>query len=140
MTCVGSQPGEGVRAVIAHIRDCYGVEPDYLWHDDCAAFRHPEDKRWFAVLMPGIARERLSLPGEGRVDILDVKCDPALIPSLIDGCGVLPGYHMNKEHWITLTLDGAVPQETLASLIGMSFDCTLKKRRKLRQGGTHGNI
>lgn len=140
MICESSGPGEGVRAVIAHIRQTYGVEPDYLWHDDSAAFRHLQDKRWFAVLMPGLPRERLALPGEGRVDVLNVKCDPVMIPSLIDGRGVLPGYHMNKEHWITLTLDGAVPQDKLAALIGMSFDLTTKKRRALRQGEEHGNV
>ena len=34
---------------------------------------------------------------------------------------VLPAYHMNKEHWISVILDGTVPEEDLKTMIGDSY-------------------
>ncbi|MBZ9714067.1 MmcQ/YjbR family DNA-binding protein [Deinococcus multiflagellatus] len=30
---------------------------------------------------------------------------------------IAPGYHLNKRHWITVTLDGTVPDELVAELL-----------------------
>ena len=129
------------QAVLRYLQDVYRVAPEFLWakFPNNAALRHPDTRKWFGALI-NLPRQTLHLPGQGRVDILDLKCDPLLIGSLLDGRRYLPAYHMNKEHWITLTLDGAVPQDKLAALIGMSFDLTTKKRRALRQGEEHGNV
>ena len=34
---------------------------------------------------------------------------------------VRPGWHMNKRHWNTVTLDGSVPDEVLAEMIWASY-------------------
>lgn len=117
---------------VQYIRDNYGVEPEFLWikSPDNAAFRHHADKKWFAALLLNTPRKKLGLSQEECVDILDVKCAPVLIPSLIDGRGILPGYHMNKEHWLTVLLDGSVPMEKIIWLIDTSYNLTLKKPRK----------
>ena len=119
---------------VRYIRDSYGVEPDYLWmkSPDCAAFRHHADRKWFAVLLPRLPRRKLGQAREGCVDILDVKCDPLLIPSLIQGKGILPGFHMNKAHWIALPLDGSVPMETVCALIDRSYALTRARAGKRR--------
>ena len=46
----------------------------------------------------------------------------------------MPAYHMNKMHWITVRLDGTVPEERVFDLISMSFMVTAsaKKKEKLR--------
>ena len=115
--------------VVACIRDTYGTEPEFLWAKtpNNAAFRHWRNKKWFAALLLDVPRKTLGLPGAGQVDILDVKCDPRMIGSLLDGKGYLPGYHMNKEHWITLVLDGSVPLEQVCALIGLSYELCGKK-------------
>ena len=115
--------------VVACIRDTYGTEPEFLWAKTPhhAAFRHWRNKKWFAALLWDVPRKTLGLPGAGQVDILDVKCDPRMIGSLLDGKGYLPGYHMNKEHWITLVLDGSVPLEQVCALIGLSYELCSKK-------------
>ena len=41
--------------------------------------------------------------------------------------GILPAYHMNKEHWITILLDGTVPEQKICDLIDISFDLTRRK-------------
>ena len=34
---------------------------------------------------------------------------------------------MNKEHWITVLLDGTVEKEEICNLIDISFELTIKK-------------
>ena len=38
--------------------------------------------------------------------------------------GILPGYHMNKEHWISVVLDGSVAIEHIHELIQDSYALT----------------
>jgi predicted DNA-binding protein (MmcQ/YjbR family) len=38
---------------------------------------------------------------------------------------VAPGYHMNKRHWITVTLDGSVDDALLLELVEDSYDLTV---------------
>ena len=63
----------------------------------------------------------MGLPGDAMTEILDLKCGPAMIGSLLDGQRYLPAYHMNKEHWITVLLDGSIPEEELFPLIELSY-------------------
>ena len=36
--------------------------------------------------------------------------------------GFLPGYHMNKEHWITMLMDGTVSEAKILDFLDMSYD------------------
>ena len=114
-----------------YIFDVYGVEPDYPFPDDgvSCVFRHADNRKWFALAM-NIRRERLGLAGAGSVDILNVKCDPLLIGSLRGKPGFLPAYHMNKDKWITILLDGSAPKEDITALLAMSWQMTAVKERK----------
>ena len=117
------------RQVADYIREQYGVEPEFLWakSPNNAAFRHANHK-WFGALLLDTPKRVLGLPGGGGVDILDLKCDPPLIGALLDGRRYLPGYHMNKEHWITAVLDGQTDLEELKSLIDRSYTLTSVKK------------
>jgi len=124
------QYAEPVARVLDHIRAQYGAQPEYLWVrlPKAAALRHAASGKWFAALMLDMPRSTLRLPGEGCVDILNLKCDPLLIASLVDGAHYLPAYHMNKQHWISLVLDGSIPFEEVCSLVDLSYG--LISRRK----------
>ncbi|QIM18972.1 MmcQ/YjbR family DNA-binding protein [Leucobacter coleopterorum] len=39
-----------------------------------------------------------------------------------DFAAIHPGYHMNKQHWITITLDGSVEVSLLEELIAESYE------------------
>ena len=116
--------------VEAYIKDMYGVTPECLWKDsESAAIRHMTDKKWFGIIMPGIAWRKLGADRDGVVDVMNGKCDPVIQPSLIDGAGLFPAYHMNKQHWISIALDGSVPIEKIIWLIEASYMLTLRKPR-----------
>ena len=54
---------------------------------------------------------------------VNLKCDPERAIELRDEFkGVIPGYHMNKKHWNTVTLDGSIPAELIAGWIDHSYD------------------
>jgi len=69
---------------------------------------------------------------------LNLKCDPekaielrALYPNII------PGYHMNKKHWISIQIDGSIPDNKLYQWIDDSYDLivgSLPKKKKEEEG------
>lgn len=119
--------------VESYIAETYGVVPEQLWKDsDAAAIRHNADKKWFGIIMPGIAWRKLGIDRDGAVEVMNVKCDPVILPSLVDGQGLFPAYHMNKQHWITIVLDGSVQIEKILWLLDASYMLTLKKPGKKR--------
>jgi len=117
--------------IVRHVQDRYGTEPEYLWADtpDCAVFRHPASRKWFAILMD-VPSNRLGLPGERSVNIMNVKCSTIMVGSLLSEEGFFPAYHMNKDHWISILLDGPVPDEQIVPLLELSYDSVAPKRRK----------
>lgn len=112
-----------------YVKKTYGVEPDYPWHDWNAVLRHKDNQKWFGVVME-VERRKLGLKGDTLVDIINVKAEPMLIASLINRAGFYPSYHMNKENWISICLDGSAPDEEIKSLLDMSFGMTETKKKK----------
>ena len=53
-----------------------------------------------------------------------------LIGQLMGNDGIYPAYHMNKEHWLTVALDGSVLEENLKFLLALSFDLTDRKNKR----------
>ncbi len=86
-------------------------------------FRHTGNRKWFAAIME-ISREKLGLSGGGDIQVVDVKCDTRLISSFREETGILPAYHMNKAHWLTVALDGTADDDKLKFLLDMSYELT----------------
>ena len=116
-----------------YARDAYGAEPEYLWAElpAYAVLRHSLGGKWFALAAP-MPRKTLGLPGEGTVDVVNLKLDPALVYILREQPGYLPAYHMNKTHWLTVLLDGSVPPERVYDLLNQSYELTKKKMKKAK--------
>jgi predicted DNA-binding protein (MmcQ/YjbR family) len=54
---------------------------------------------------------------------ISLKCEPGQALLLRDVYpAVRPGYHMNKKHWNTVTLDGSVPESEMWGMIDDSYD------------------
>ncbi len=62
---------------------------------------------------------------------LSLKCDPQIAPALrVTYPAIVAGYHLNKRHWNTVTLDGSVPDELVRELVQDSFDLVVDKLPK----------
>ncbi|MBR3166038.1 MAG: MmcQ/YjbR family DNA-binding protein [Lachnospiraceae bacterium] len=122
--------------VYDYIKQKYKVLPEYPWrkYGGNAVFRHSDNNKWFALVMD-IQRDRVGLAGEEYVDVINLKVDDMFFRDLIiQENGIMPAYHMNKMHWISVLLDGTVPEERVFDLIDMSFLATAsaKKKEKIR--------
>jgi predicted DNA-binding protein (MmcQ/YjbR family) len=100
------------------IRECRakpGSAEDYPFGDEVAVFKVAG--RMFALVPLG--------PPPGSVSL---KCDPDLAAGLrARYAAITPGYHLNKRHWNTVTLDGSVPDDELLDLIDHSYELVVAR-------------
>ena len=120
-----------------YILDVYGVIPDFPWENDLtsAVYRHTNNRKWFALVMY-IPKSKLGLREDGMIDVVNLKCDPVLIGSLRMEKGIFPAYHMSKDKWISVALDGSVDDEQIKMLIDMSFELTALKIQRKKENKT----
>jgi predicted DNA-binding protein (MmcQ/YjbR family) len=86
-----------------------GAVEDYPFGEDTAVFK--VGGKMFALVSLG------SPPGS-----ISLKCDPDVAVELRGQyAAVVPGYHLSKRHWNTITLDSTVPEDELAELIDHSY-------------------
>ncbi len=122
------------RKLLQYALDQFGDEPEYLWskYPTYCVLRCTVSQKWYAAVME-VPRARLELPGGGMVDILDVKCDPILLGSLLGTPGFLQAYHMSKSSWVTILLDGTVPAGTVQELLHISRSLACKPPARKRK-------
>ena len=121
------------RSIDRYIKDQYGISPEYPWpkYGQHAVYRHNDNKKWFALIMD-VGSDKLGLPGSTvPVAVINLKIDDVFLRDmLVKEHGIMPAYHMNKQHWITVLLDGTVPADKISGLIDISYNATASKRRK----------
>ena len=109
------------KEIISYIRNTYGDELEYLWEKfpDNAVVRRSDNKKWYAAILT-VSRSKLGFESDEKVEVIDLRMKPEEVEK-IDKVKILPGYHMNKKHWITVVLDGTVPIEEIINLIDKSY-------------------
>ena len=122
--------------VFDYIKKKYKVLPEYPWrkYGGSAVFRHSDNSKWFALVMD-VQGDKVGLSGTDYVDVINLKVDDMFFRDMIiQEDGIMPAYHMNKMHWISVRLDGTVPEDRVFSLIDMSYLATAsaKKKEKIR--------
>ena len=144
----------------------YGVEPDYPWEDEGAyhtygVFRHRDNSRWFGLIMNvklGTVMKKAGSPKGGAstmdigaltaktnvsdpgalVDVINLKILPEAAEELALRPGIVPAYHMNHRHWISVLLTDVLGDEEAMDLVAASFDLTAGKTRKGKREGKGG--
>ena len=96
---------------------------DYPFGPDAAVFKVAD--KLFA----------LTFYRNGQLSI-NLKCDPLEARELRDVfAAVQPGYHMNKQHWNTVIIDGSLPRSEIERMIDNSYVLVVKGLKKaVRQG------
>ena len=91
---------------------------DYPFGPDVLVFKVRE--KMFATLAYSSEQPRINL-----------KCDPEQALILRDVfAAVLPGYHINKQHWNTVILDGSIPDAEIRAMIDHSYALVVKGMKK----------
>ncbi|WP_080057769.1 MmcQ/YjbR family DNA-binding protein [Spirosoma aerolatum] len=76
------------------------------------------------------------LATESQPTTINLKCDPERAVQLRDEHpAVAPGYHMNKSHWNTITVNGTVRTAELQEWIDHSYELVRKSLPKAIQAG-----
>ncbi|WP_134686178.1 MmcQ/YjbR family DNA-binding protein [Brevibacillus migulae] len=98
-----------------------GSREDFPFGADIHVFKVGE--KMFALLAEREGSLQLSLKCEPELAELYRKQYPA----------VTPGYHLNKRHWNTVTLDGSVPDGEILGMIELSYRLVFKGLRKIER-------
>lgn len=62
---------------------------------------------------------------------ISLKCDPFIAENLRQQySSVTPGYHLNKNHWNTVLIDGTIPELELFTMIDHSYELVFKGLKK----------
>jgi len=103
---------------------------DYLLNQKGATYDYPFDKE---VRVYRVAKKMFALTNESKKPLsVNLKCDPIYSLELrLLYEGIKGGYHMNKKHWNTVTLEASdVDDETIKELIDHSYDLVYKSLTK----------
>lgn len=98
-----------------------GTTLSFPFDDKTAVFKVA--KKMFALV--GLEWEPLGI---------NLKCDPEdaqILRSQFDA--IIPGYHMNKDHWNTVILDGSLEPDLVKKLIEDSYILVVKSMSKKEQ-------
>ena len=119
---------------IRYIRDRYSAEPEYPWGDENYILRHEGNRKWFAVGLR-VPYSRFGIREDGLADVLNVKCGPLLMDAYRKQPGVYPAYHMNKDHWVSILLDGSAAEALVKELLEIIFDLDKLRKKSRSRGG-----
>ena len=107
-----------------HIAEVYNVVADFPWprYESYAVYRHGSNGKWFAIIME-LDKHKFNINEDGLMTVVNLKCSPALIGSLVLEDGITRGYHMNKYHWISVDIK-RVDDEKIKALLDISYNLT----------------
>jgi len=105
----------------AYVVSKHGAEGGYPFGP--GAFVVKVSGKVFALLSEGEDPGTISL----KVDPDEGELLRAQYPTII------PGYHLNKRHWITATVDDRIPADLLTDLVDDSYDLVVKSLTKAKR-------
>lgn len=114
--------------VINYISKNYKDNLEYLWEKSPknAIWRRKDNNKWYGIMMV-VSKRKLKIDSDDIVEIIDLRADENIIHELIDNKTIYQGYHMNKNHWITICLDYSLSNTKLFNLIDNSYNLAKKK-------------
>ena len=116
------------REVIKYVKEKYNDDLEFLWKkfDDNAIWRNKKNNKWYAALLI-VPENKIGIDSDKIIEIIDLRYQKESIKDLVDNKKTFPGYHMNKDSWITIKLDGTVETQKIFELIDNSYKISLKK-------------
>lgn len=100
---------------------------DYPFDDhNWTVMRHRENRKIFAAIFQREDHIWINVKAEPLAGDFWRRTYPAVVPA----------YHMNKTHWISIILDGIMSDREIMRLIQDSFTLTAPKRRRRTSDNT----
>ena len=116
------------KEVIKYVKEKYNDDLEYLWKKfpNNAVWRNKDNNKWYGALLV-LSESKLGSMSDKIIDIIDLRYQKNNIKEIIDNKKVFEGYHMNKDNWITVKLDGSVDIKEIYKLIDNSYKLSLEK-------------
>lgn len=148
-TLLDSFKSSSSKKIISYVKEKYEDDLEFLWEDyDGAVFRNKDNKKWYGVMMKikeksfvtstmkrmkqdGIVSNhpllnKKDFSDDKYIEVIDLHVDKSLSKELIDYETIFPGFHMNKDSWITIILDKDVKLKEVYKLLDDSYQMTVK--------------
>ena len=119
---------EQAKEIIKYVKEKYNDDLEFLWKKfpKNAIWRNKTNNKWYGALLV-ISERKLEIESDKIVEIIDLRYPKDKIKQVIDSDKIFPGYHMNKESWITIRLNGDVSTKKIFELIDNSYKISLEK-------------
>lgn len=109
------------QALTDYVLESRGSEQSYPFGPDAAVFKVRD--KMFALI--AFHKEKLCIT---------LKATPADVEVLTEQFdAIIPGYHMNKKHWITVTVEGDVSEGMIKDLVDGSYKLVVSKLPKVQR-------
>jgi len=118
------------KRLIANVASQYGSRLEFLWEKlpQAAVYRVPSNRKWYAVIMT-IPRYKLTGQSQEPVDVLDLRYQRDELPDLLAHQPyIYPGWHMNKDNWLSVILDDSLTDEQVMMLLENSYQLAAGKK------------
>ncbi len=122
---------EQAKEIIKYVKEKYNDELEYLWKKfpENAIWRNKKNNKWYGLLLV-ISERKLGIESDKIIEIIDLRYSKENIKEIIDNNKIFPGYHMNKESWITIRLNGDMNTKKILELIDNSYKLSLAKSKR----------
>lgn len=119
---------EQSKLLIKYVTDKYGDNLEFLWEKfpKDAIIRNKNNNKWYVLLLY-IPKNRLGIESDEMIEIIDLRYQKDKTKDIIDNKTIFPGYHMNKNSWITIMLDNSVEIKEIYDLIDNSYNLSISK-------------
>lgn len=99
---------------------------DYCSSKKGAVQEYPFGPETLVMKVGGKMFALLPVTSDDGAASISLKCDPMIAANLREQhASVKPGYHLNKKHWNTVTVDGSLPLDDVRAMIDHSYDLVL---------------
>ena len=119
-----------IKEIIKYVKDKYHDDLEFLWEkfSDTSIVRNKQNNKWYLVFMI-ITKDKLGDFEEKEIEVIDIRYDKGDIDKIIDNKNIFPGFHMNKNSWITIILDDNIDINYVKMLIDNSYDLSLGEKK-----------
>ncbi len=115
------------QALTDYVLESRGSEQSYPFGPEAAVFK-VRDKMFALIAFhkdKALHKEKLCIT---------VKATPADVEVLTEQFdAIIPGYHMNKKHWVTVTVEGDVSEGMIKDLVDGSYKLVVSKLPKVQR-------
>ena len=148
-TVLDTFKNDSSKKIIDYVKEKFGDELEFLWDDfDGAVFRNKDNKKWYGVVMKIREKsfvtstlKRMKMDGKSSdysllnkkefsdddyIEVIDLHISKDKSKELVDYKTIFPGFHMNKDSWITIVLDEKTNLKKTCKFIDDSYQMTVK--------------